>query len=158
MFFTCEMPQHMEIVHLNPIVQNVLNLLDPTFKKQKITYTQFFNKKNIELRADTVQLTQVFFNLIINAIYFSPEHGNIDIKVAEIKDRIHIKIADEGSGIDKNIEDKIFEPFFTTKPMGEGTGLGLSVVHGIVNSHKGSILHKPNKPKGTVFILDLPKL
>lgn len=158
MFFTCEMPQNLEIVHLNPVVQNVLNLLDPTFKKQKITYTQSFNKKNIELRADTVQLTQVFFNLLINAIYYSPENGNIDIKVAEIKDRIHIKITDEGSGIDKNIEDKIFEPFFTTKPMGEGTGLGLSVVHGIVNSHKGSILHKPNKPKGTVFILDLPKL
>lgn len=158
MFFTCEMPQHMELVHLNPIVQNVLNLLDPSFKKQKITYTQSFNKKNIELRADTVQLTQVFFNLLINAIYYSPEHGTIDIKVAEIKDRIQIKIADEGTGIQKNIDDKVFEPFFTTKPMGEGTGLGLSVVHGIVNSHKGTIVHKPNKPKGTVFVLDLPKL
>lgn len=158
MFFTCEMPQHMEMVHLNAIVQNVLNLLAPTFKKENITYSQSFNKKNIKLRADTIQLTQVFFNLIINALYYSPKHGHIEIKIAAIKDRIQIKIADQGSGIEKTIEDKIFEPFFTTKPPGEGSGLGLSVVHGIINSHKGSICHTPNHPKGTIFIVDLPKL
>ncbi|WP_455169066.1 ATP-binding protein, partial [Aegicerativicinus sediminis] len=54
--------------------------------------------------------------------------------------------------------DKVFEPFFTTKPTGEGSGLGLSVVHGIINSHKGTISYASNKPKGTVFTIYFPKL
>lgn len=158
MFFACEMPQHMEIVKLTPIVKNVLNLLDPTFKKHQVTYTLKYNVEHIELRADTIQLTQVLFNLIMNAIYFSPKKGNIGVIIDDNKDTVRIKISDQGSGIPKNIEDKIFEPFFTTKPMGEGSGLGLSVVHGIIGSHKGSISHTSNKPKGTVFTVDLPKI
>lgn len=158
MFFACEMPQHMEEVQLAPILNNVLNLLDPTFKKHHVTHTLSFNAADIALRADTIQLTQVLFNLIMNAIYFSPKKGTIGVLVEEVKDTIRIKISDQGPGIPKKIEDKIFEPFFTTKPLGEGSGLGLSVVHGIISSHKGTITHKPNKPKGTVFIVDLPKL
>ncbi|MEA1787551.1 HAMP domain-containing sensor histidine kinase [Arenibacter sp. GZD96] len=158
MFFTCEMPQHMGAVDLRAVVENVFTLLDPTLKKNKVTYTLSFNKELIELKADTVQLTQVFFNLVMNAIYYSPENSSIDILVTDRTQSITIEIADQGTGIDQKNADKIFEPFFTTKPIGEGTGLGLSVVHGIINSHKGSIMHKPNTPKGTIFIIQLPKL
>tara|TARA_R110002050_G_scaffold204522_2_gene340044 strand:- start:32952 stop:34040 length:1089 start_codon:yes stop_codon:yes gene_type:complete len=158
MFFTCEMPQQMDHLIINPIVLNVLNLLEPTFKKNKVKHTLTFNNKNIQLKADTVQLTQVLFNLIMNAIYFSPINATINIKVEDYIHHVKISISDEGSGISKSNEDKIFQPFFTTKPVGEGSGLGLSVVHGIVNSHKGQITHVANKPKGTIFIIDFPKL
>jgi len=158
MFFACEIPQEMSTVQLNPMVENVLKLLRPSLGDKKIKLTKSFGNEHIELKADTVQLTQVLFNLIMNAIYYSPVGGQIDVKVAEEEKKISIRISDEGKGIDPKYEDKVFEPFFTTKPTGDGSGLGLSVVHGIISSHKGTISHRPNDPKGTIFIVDFPKL
>lgn len=156
MFFACEMPQHMDKVALQPIIEDVLNLLGPALKKKNIKLVLAVEEDLPELKADTIQLTQVLFNLIMNAVYFSPESGKLQIGVKRRQSAIRIQIADEGPGIEKAIEDKIYEPFFTTKALGEGSGLGLSVVHGIMSSHKGAISHKPNKPKGTVFVLDFP--
>ncbi|MEO9893163.1 HAMP domain-containing sensor histidine kinase [Aurantibacter sp.] len=158
MFFACEMPQEMKMLQLNPIVENVLKLLQPSFQEKRIKITKSFNKENIELRSDTVQLTQVLFNLIMNAVFYSPYNGKIELEVIEKPKNIQINITDQGIGIPKKNEDKVFEPFFTTKPIGEGSGLGLSVVHGIINSHKGTIVHKSNIPKGTIFTVDFPKL
>ena len=158
MFFTCEMPQQMGELTVNPIISDVLNLLDLTFKKSKVNYALSFNKENIQLKADSIQLTQVLFNLIMNAIYFSPPNTTITIKVKELAHEIRISISDEGPGISKVNEEKIFQPFFTTKPVGEGSGLGLSVVHGIVKSHKGQITYSQNKPKGATFVVNFPKL
>jgi signal transduction histidine kinase len=158
MFFACEMPQEMSVVQLNPIVENVLELLGPSLRNKKIKLSKSFNNETIDHRADTVQLTQVLFNLLMNAIYYSPVGGRIDVGVTENEKKIQIRISDEGKGIDPKNEDKAFEPFFTTKPVGEGSGLGLSVVHGIMGSHKGTISHEPNRPRGTVFTVDFPKL
>ena len=158
MFFACEIPQEMSAVHLNPMVENVLKLLGPSLGEKKIKLTKSFSKAHTELKADSVQLTQVLFNLIMNAIYYSPSGGKIDVQVTEEEKKIQIRISDEGKGIEPKNEDKVFEPFFTTKPTGDGSGLGLSVVHGIISSHRGSISHKPNTPKGTIFTIDFPKL
>ncbi len=158
MFFACEMPQQMKFVKLIPIVEDVLKLLGPSLNDKKIQLTRYFGKEDITLRADTIQLTQVLFNLVMNAVYYSSKGGEIVISVVEKTKSVQIRIADKGPGIDPKNEDKVFEPFFTTKPIGEGSGLGLSVVHGIINSHKGTISHAPNKPKGTVFTVDFPKL
>ena len=158
MFFACEMPQEMSVMHLNPIIENVLKLLGPSLHDKKIKLTKSFSNENIQLKADTVQLTQVLFNLIMNAVYYSHVGGKINVKITEEKRKIQILISDEGKGIDPKNEDKVFEPFFTTKPTGDGSGLGLSVVHGIISSHKGKISHRPNTPKGTVFIVHFPKL
>jgi signal transduction histidine kinase len=158
MFFACEMPQEMKTVKLIPVVSNVLKLLEPSLRSKNINLIKSFSNDKIELRADTVQLTQVMFNLIMNAIYYSPEGASIDVSILENNNTISIKISDQGKGIDTEISDKVFEPFFTTKPIGEGSGLGLSVVHGIITSHKGKITHKSNIPKGTIFMVDFPKL
>ena len=158
MFFACEMPQEMKAVVLKPVIENVVKLLGPSIREKKISLTKSFSNDSMELRADTVQLTQVLFNLIMNAAYYSPTGGNIDVNVTDEGRKIKICISDEGKGIDPQIGDKIFEPFFTTKPTGDGSGLGLSVVHGIINSHKGKISHEPNTPKGTIFTVDFPKL
>ena len=158
MFFACEMPQQMKSVELIPIAENVLKLLGPSLSSKSIKLRKDFADDTIELRADTVQLTQVLFNLIMNAIYFSPKGGSIGVAVHSEGKSISIQISDEGLGIEAKNEDKVFEPFFTTKPVGEGSGLGLSVVHGIISSHKGRISHEPNTPKGTIFTVDFPKL
>lgn len=157
MFFSCEMPQQMEVINTVPIIQEAISLLRPNFRKKNIKSELYFNKENIELKVDKIQLTQVIFNLVINAIYFSPVNGKIKISVEETAKKIQLKISDEGTGIPSKSAENIFNPFFTTKPVGEGSGLGLSVVHGIVKSHKGTIKHKSNKPKGTVFIISFPK-
>ncbi|MBC8768845.1 HAMP domain-containing histidine kinase [Arenibacter sp. BSSL-BM3] len=158
MFFACEMPQQMTLVNINPIIVNAINLMEPSLNKKKIVHELNFNAPSIFLRVDTIQLTQVIFNLILNAIYFSPVKGKILIDVKETDDKVEIRISDEGPGIDPKISDKIFEPFYSTKPVGEGSGLGLSVVHGIVKSHKGVISYRSNKPKGTIFTIAFPKI
>lgn len=158
MFFACEMPQEMKTVKLIPIVTNVIKLLEPSLRSKNLKLTKSFDNEDIELRADTVQMTQVMFNLIMNAIYYSPQGASIGVHVLESNSHIIIEILDEGKGIPSELDDKVFEPFFTTKPIGEGSGLGLSVVHGIITSHKGKMEHKRNTPKGTIFTVDFPKL
>ena len=158
MFFSCEMPQQMELVNIDPIITDAINLLMPNFSKKNLKYQLHFSEEAIYLRVDAIQLTQVVFNLVINAIYFSPENGHISIDVNNQEREVVLIIKDEGKGISKEISEFIFNPFYTTKPVGEGSGLGLSVVHGIMKSHKGTIKHGSNRPKGTIFTLTFPKL
>ncbi|GEQ86297.1 hypothetical protein ULMS_18050 [Patiriisocius marinistellae] len=157
MFFACEMPQEMQQVNLVSSIKNALTLLDASFKKAQVRYIFNVKKEEILLKADTIQLTQIIFNLIINAIYFSPENGLITIEVKENENEIILKISDEGKGLSEDAIEKVFEPFFTTKPTGDGSGLGLSVVHGIVASHRGKISAKNNLNRGATFKVMLPK-
>ncbi|AUC84701.1 sensor histidine kinase [Polaribacter sp. ALD11] len=157
MFFSCEMPQQMTSININATIDESISLLKPNFKKKNIDFKIAYSSNEINLKVDGIQLTQVIFNLVINAIYFSPENGKIDITVEEKIKTVEIEISDEGKGIETINSENIFNPFFTSKPVGEGSGLGLSVVHGIIKSHKGTIIHKPNIPKGTIFIVSFPK-
>lgn len=157
MYFACEMPQEMKKVNIIPSIKNAINLLDATFKKHSVKYLVKVDDSELWLRADTVQLTQIIFNLIINAIYFSPKNGLVTIETFQTKKEVVFRISDEGKGLSKEALKKVFQPFFTTKPTGEGTGLGLSVVHGIVLSHKGTITAKNGSKKGAIFEVRLPK-
>lgn len=157
MFFSCEMPQQMERADIVPIIKNAIQLLNPNFTKKNLQVQLRFNHEALFLKVDTIQLTQVIFNLVINAIYFSPQNGCITMDVNDDEKNIVLKISDEGSGIPSDKAEHIFNPFYTSKPIGEGSGLGLSVVHGIIKSHKGSIIHQPNTPKGTIFTITFPK-
>lgn len=157
MFFACEMPQQMDLVDIVPIVSDALNLMQPSLKNKKIVDKLSFSTQSIFLRVDAIQLTQVIFNLLLNAIYFAPTRSVINMEITDREKRVEMIIKDQGPGIDPKIRDKIFEPFYSTKPIGEGSGLGLSVVHGIVKSHKGTIKYLPNQPKGTIFVIEFPK-
>ncbi|RDK89177.1 sensor histidine kinase [Marinirhabdus gelatinilytica] len=157
MFFACEMPQEMKQVNLVPRIKNALALLDASFKKANVKYVVKIEEGELLLKADTIQLTQIIFNLIINAIYFSPENGLVTIEASQSKKNIVLKIIDEGPGLSNDALEKVFQPFFTTKPTGDGSGLGLSVVHGIVASHKGTINVENNAKKGATFTVKLPK-
>lgn len=156
MFFACEMPQRMEIINIKPVVEQALSFLGQNFKKAQVLYKLEMPEEELQAQLDPIQLTQVLFNLLINALYFSPENSVILVKIYKQEQVFVIEIADQGPGIPRENQNRIFEPFFTTKPIGDGSGLGLSVVHGIVKSHKGKIRTFDNEPVGTVFQLQLP--
>lgn len=157
MFFACEMPQNLGESDIGPVIKDAMNLLDPTFKKNEVRYVINLPEKPVLLKADTIQLTQVIFNLVLNAIYFSPVNGLITVNLEENNKMVTLKIIDEGPGIIPENVNKIFQPFFTTKTVGVGSGLGLSVVHGIIRSHRATIDYQSNSPSGAVFIINFPK-
>jgi two-component system, NtrC family, sensor kinase len=105
------------------------------------------------------QIDQVFMNLIANAAQAMgdrDEGGTIRIAAAQRENTVEITVADDGPGIPPEVIGKIFDPFFTTKDVGEGSGLGLSIVHGIVDRHGGRIEVDSHVGKGTTFRIVLP--
>jgi signal transduction histidine kinase len=98
---------------------------------------------------------QVFVNLINNACDASPDEGTISIEGIISGDELIVETIDQGPGIDPAARDQMFEPFFTTKPVGQGTGLGLSLAYSIVKNHRGR-LRIGNRSKGTSMSVSLP--
>lgn len=102
------------------------------------------------------QLNQVWMNLLINAAQAVKDGGVVSVKT-EVEERmVVVHISDTGCGIAPEYLKKIFDPFFTTKPVGEGTGLGLSVTYGIIERHQGSISVKSRAGQGTAFRIEIP--
>ncbi|RHX82267.1 ATP-binding protein [Leptospira yasudae] len=101
------------------------------------------------------ELNQVWTNLIQNAVQAMKGKGRIEISVFPTDGTVIVQIEDDGPGIPARIQDRIWDPFFTTKDQGEGTGLGLGIVKGIVEKHKGKITLTSN-PGKTVFRVELP--
>ena len=108
--------------------------------------------------ADETQLHQVLMNLVGNAAQaIGDKMGTITVEIGPVAgDAVRIAVSDTGSGMDEATRQRIFEPFFTTKPVGEGTGLGLSVVHGIIASHGGRITVESSPGQGSCFTVYLP--
>jgi signal transduction histidine kinase len=110
------------------------------------------------LLVDMDQITQVLINLIGNAIDAMPEGGRLTVETSHTAelDRVAIRVQDSGTGMTPTQAEHIFEPFYSTKPEGEGTGLGLPVTLGIVNSHGGSISVQSDPGCGTTMTVQLP--
>lgn len=108
-----------------------------------------------EMEADSVQMEQVLANLMKNAAQAAPG-GRVKVSWRVEKNRAVFCVEDSGPGIDEKIRQKLFEPFFTTKAVGAGTGLGLAVVHGIVEAHGGEIQVDTSIMGGACFTLLLP--
>ena len=103
------------------------------------------------------QINQVILNLLVNAAQAIKEHGTITISTQNLEnEHVQISVADTGCGIPENIVKRIFDPFFTSKPVGQGTGLGLSLSYGIIKKHRGKIDVTSEVGKGTVFTITLP--
>ncbi|HAH57822.1 MAG TPA: histidine kinase, partial [Bacteroidales bacterium] len=115
------------------------------------------------VQLDWDQMTQVFTNLIRNAVEAMPEEGGkIRIIVEEKDTEVVVHLQDAGMGITEENKAKLFTPFFTTKPIGKGTGLGLPIIYGIVKMHKGNITFTSNADPqkgatGTTFTITLPR-
>lgn len=156
MFFSCEMPQQMQMVDVNSLIIEAIDLLKFSINNKGLALDYKNETNHLMAPLDSVQFTQVVFNLLINAIHASDTGGSIEVMLCQENDHLKLNIRDYGVGIVPEIQEKIFEPFFTTKPVGEGSGLGLSVVHGIVKSHRGEISVSSELNKGTTFIVKFP--
>jgi len=102
------------------------------------------------------QLNQVFLNLIVNAAHAMPQQGVLTLSTGQVGDWVWVEVADTGCGMSAETQKRIFEPFFTTKPVGQGTGLGLSLSFSIVQKHKGVIKVHSELGQGTAFRVWLP--
>jgi two-component system, NtrC family, sensor kinase len=102
------------------------------------------------------QLAQVVINLIVNAAQAMPGGGTIHVSTRQEGGEVLLEVRDTGIGMTPDILSRIFQPFFTTKPLGEGTGMGLAVVHGIVSAHGGRIQVESQPLRGSTFTLRLP--
>jgi signal transduction histidine kinase len=101
-------------------------------------------------------MSQVLVNLITNAIHALSKEGQITVGTKLKGNKVSLSVKDTGMGMSAELKKNIFDPFFTTKAVGEGTGLGLSVVHGIVESHNGTIRVTSAPGKGSKFEILLP--
>jgi len=135
-------------------IETVLTLYN-NYLKHGIDVVRKYEKVP-EIYCYTEEITQVWTNLIHNAIYAMNYKGELIIEVFQEDNFIVVKIKDTGCGIDPDIQDKIFEPFFTTKKPGEGTGLGLDIVKSIIERHNGNITFKSKVGEGTEFTVKLP--
>ena len=166
----------MEPVNVNAMIKELSKMIETTFPKT-IGISLELQKSISIIFADQTQLHQVLLNLCVNArdaiTDTSTGHlgrGEIKIKTslakfdevrrkfseASAREYICISVSDSGKGMDEATKQKIFEPFFTTKGIGEGTGLGLSVVYGVVSSHRGFIDVESEVGKGTTFKVYFP--
>jgi len=108
------------------------------------------------VRCVPAQINQVFMNIMINAAHAIEGMGEITLKTGTAGDEVWISVTDTGKGMSEVVRKRIFEPFFTTKPVGQGTGLGLSLAYSIIQKHKGHIEVESTEGVGTTFKIYLP--
>ena len=147
-----------EIIEIGEIIFGVIDQLEDYAKKYQVNVT-FSNPNNIYLNADQTMLTQLFLNLIQNAIKYSITGGCVSIEIHEMEDTIITKITDNGIGIAPEDLPHIFDRFYRADKARDrtGTGLGLSIVKWIVDIHHGEIEVSSKLGEGTVFSLIFPK-
>jgi PAS domain S-box-containing protein len=171
--FSRQKEQEKYPVDIRFIIQEALTLLRATLPST-IEIRQEITDEQTTVLADPTQIHQIMMNLCTNAAYAMKEKGGfIDIHLSnlqithssmpphpdlQIGSYIQLSIRDTGQGIDSTIQDKIFDPFFTTKKPNEGTGLGLSVVYGIVKSCGGAVDVQSSLGKGATFVIYLPSI
>ncbi|MBA1429655.1 MULTISPECIES: ATP-binding protein [Pseudomonas fluorescens group] len=147
--------QTWQFANLQHGIDSTLNIVASELKYKADVIKHYTPLPDIECLAS--QLNQVVMNLVINAAQaMGPERGTITISNGVDGDTIWLEVADNGCGIAADTVQKIFDPFFTTKPVGEGTGLGLSLSYGIVKKHRGDISVISEPGKGTTFRVVLP--
>lgn len=155
MLFSRQVPPSMEIVDINKLIRDGFYFMENRCAHQEVQIVRNLEPGLPEVYADPSQLHQVIVNLLVNALQAMPKGGLISISTRKVKESVEIKIADTGTGMDAETLKKIFLPFFTTKDVDEGTGLGLSVVHGIISAHHGEIKVESTPGKGSVFTIYL---
>jgi signal transduction histidine kinase len=155
---------HLEntIVDLQEIIHNVITSMRPQFQHFNAKITFHSEGKMWKVRGDYTHLTNIVFNLLENALKYSAENAQIDVRLAEKDNEVLIEVSDNGIGIAAEYHKKIFDKFFRV-PTGnihnvKGYGLGLSYVANIVKSHGGNITLQSTPMQGSTFTVRLPKL
>jgi signal transduction histidine kinase len=146
-------------VDLRSILDSIARLVMPMAKKRGVDI-RVLDTERVQALGDATQLEQVVSNLVVNAVQASDAGSQVElscgIEIVQSTRRAFVRVEDRGHGMDETTSARVFEPFFTTKAVGEGTGLGLSVAHGIVSEHGGSIMVHSQQGRGSVFSVLLP--
>jgi PAS domain S-box-containing protein len=169
--FSRQAEQPRTVAPLRPIIEEALELLRATLPSSVLIVTRFASE-DLHVLVDPGQIHQVLINLGTNAAQaMRPAGGTLSVELApsDARDewhrrhpqvrpelRVRLTVRDTGPGIPPALLDRIFEPFFTTKPVGEGSGLGLAMVHGIVENHGGVIIVESAVGRGAAFHAFLP--
>lgn len=154
--FARQVPPHFAPFPVLPWLQDTLALVTQSAKTAGITLA-YECETDLEITGDRNQLQQVLINLVLNAIAASARNGQVLVRITADENEIRIHVIDQGTGIKAEIMDKIFDPFFTTKTEGTGSGLGLSISHGIVERHGGELVIYNNLDCGITAVIRLPR-
>ena len=170
--FSRKVEQKMQPIEIALVIKDALKFLRSTIPTA-INIEQDIQIKDAIILADPNQINQIIMNICINASHAMEETGGtIGVIVEKVilddkstkkypelnpGEHIKIRVSDTGPGINPDIIDRIFDPYFTTKGVGKGSGMGLSIVHGIIKNHNGTITVDSNPGKGTTFNILFPK-
>ena len=154
--FSRDTGTEMEAVSLNDLLRKTLQLMHKFLQTHNVKVRTTWGRVGT-CSANQNALRQVFLNLITNAVQAMPHGGELRVRTQRHnKTEVRIEVGDTGVGIEKEHLNDIFNPFFTTKDPGQGTGLGLSVVHSVIKRYQGNISVDSEPDKGTTFLIDLP--
>lgn len=155
--FSRQMPPQLRTFSIKEWLKKSISLVQQTAKTQHIEIILNYEDDDV-FEGDQAQLQQVIINLLLNSIHASEDNAVININVKCDKDQIEVEIQDFGCGIKNEDLNNIYVPFFSTKEEGDGSGLGLSVSLGIIESHQGNLMitNNPKNMKGTTATLTLP--
>ena len=169
--FSRKQPMRLGVTNLNEIVDGMARMMRRLIG-ENIALELSPGEGIWSVKADPVQMEQVLMNLLVNAKDAMPGRGTVSIRTSNVEigeefmavhpearpgEYVLVSMSDTGGGIPPEIRDKIFEPFFTTKESGKGSGLGLSMVYGIVKQHNGYIWASSEVGRGTTFDVFLPR-
>lgn len=156
LWFAHRSPLQFGPVDLNQIVQDSLALLSRNTSARSTSIHLDLEPGLPMLQADSTQVRQVVVNLLHNALQAIQTSGSLTARTRSEAGEVLLSVRDTGVGMSPDVLAQIFDPFFTTKDVGEGTGLGLSVVHGIVEAHGGRIDVHSEPGRGSLFEVRLP--
>ncbi|MBW1696406.1 MAG: PAS domain S-box protein [Deltaproteobacteria bacterium] len=150
----------MKQVNLASVVGNVLKMLEPQISRRKIVVRNEMGKNSAKLKLSVNQVTQVLYNIILNAVQVMPLGGRLTIGCTKYTGRLELWVSDTGPGIRDDVLPHIFEPFFSTKTKGahptEGMGMGLPLSRSLMETLGGTITVKTKVGWGSTFILNFP--
>jgi len=144
-----------EPVDLHPSLEHTLAVLRAKAREKSAEVTLDFGAELPKVRGFAAELSQIWGNLVDNALDAVAEGGRVDVSAARNGEHVVVRIGDDGPGIPQEIRSRIFDPFFTTKPMGQATGLGLDIVRRLVRHNEGTI-EFDSQPGQTEFRVTLP--
>ncbi len=171
--FSRQKEQERRALRVSPIAKETLRFLRSSLPSS-IEIREALEESSDSMMADPSQVSQILMNLCVNAAYAMREGGGVlkvELKAVDVEremsathpelqpgPHVCLLVSDTGCGMTAEVADRIFDPFFTTKPPGEGTGLGLSVVYGIVRSYGGVITVYSEPGRGSTFSVFLPRI
>lgn len=147
----------LRMVDVHDSIQSTLTILGHKLRQKSISVVKHFDASQPSIHTTGVAISQVWTNLIDNAIDASPEGGEIDVRTWSEPGFLAVSVGDHGSGIPEDVRGRIFEPFYTTKPVGKGTGLGLEIVQRIVTQNFAGKIDISSEPGDTRFVIRLPQ-